>query len=398
MRNRLTFLAAFLLFVAVPVAPAKPVIYLVFPPENLCKAPSLSWVGEAVALSVSDQLRMPGLEVLGRDERINFVQTADLPSNTPLSYASMIHVAQQAGADRLVTGSYSGVETNLKVSLHVLDMKSLKLGGELAAGGPMETLPQMENELAWGILDSSGLNAVYSRQKFIERTRAIPNAAYAAFIQGLSRSEPDEQISLFKKAVGLYPDFTEANFLLGRYFYRQGDCAGAIQHLEKVGSAHRDYLENQFIVGNCHLKQNENAAAVRAYSTILSFTSSAQVLNNEGVANMRKGDLTLAAQNLVEAHALAPRDPTIGINLALVRHLQGNEPAARDLILELEPLHPNRGMAQYLLSLVLDAQGEKEKSSEASVKAERLGADLNRLRSEDARGLARIFTSWESAP
>ena len=392
--------ATFVLFLGFTalVWAATPVTYLVFPLENQCKSGSLGWVGEGVALSISEQLHVPGVEAIGRDERINLVEMADLPPNTALSHASMIHVAQQASADRLVMGSYSGGEEDLRFAIRVLDLKTMKLGGEVTVNGPVKALPQMENEIAWILLDLAGLNGLPSREAFKERTRAIPNSGYASFVQGLSRLDEEEQIKLFLRAVSVYPAFPAAQFLLGRYYHRQGDCPNTIRHLELAGNRGRNYLEDQFILGNCYLKENDNSAAIRAFSTILSFAPSAQVLNNSGIASMRRGDYTLAAQNLVEARNLAKDDPTIGVNLALVRHLQGNNEAAYTLLREAESRHPNRAMVQYLMSLVLRALGDEQRASEMIASAKMNGLDPDNVRSDDPRSCARIFTSWEGSP
>ncbi len=380
------------------VSAADQVSFLIFPPENMSKTAALAWIGESVCLSISDQLRMPALEVFGREDRLNFVEGADLPPNATLSRASMIHVSQHVGADKLVMGYFQGTEDSLRIALRVLDVKSLKLGGEIIANGPLAALPQMENELAWLLLSNSGLDGTYPREKFRERVRTVPNAAYAVFVQSLSSSDQTEQIDLLLKAVLIHPDFPEAQSQLGRYYYLQGDCSQTIRHLSKVGARRTSFLEDQFLVGNCHLKQNEFEQAIHAYATILAFTESAQALNNSAVASLLNGDSTLAGQSLVEARNLAKSDPTIALNLAIVRHLQGNEGAARSLLEELDRTHSDRGMVQYLLNLVLSAQGEHDKASDALAQAKRLGTDPEKLRAQDPKSWTRLFSSWDGRP
>lgn len=347
-------------------------------------------------MSVTEQLRASGAGVFRREERLNFVEGADLPPNTTLSRASMIHVAQQVAADKLVMGSYSGTVDNLRISLRVLDLKTLKLGGEIVSNGPLAALPQMENELAWLILAGSSLGTSLSREQFRARTRMVPNAAFSLFIQSLGTADQEEQIKLLRKAVEIYPDFPEAQSRLGRDFYQQGNCPDTIRHLSSAGSQRQPFLEDQFMLGNCYLKQNDYANAIRAYSTIESFAKSAQALNNSGVANLLKGDYTLAGQSLIEARNLSKSDPTIGLNLAIVRHLQGNDPAARAVLEEMGRTHPNLGMIPFLLSMVLSAQGDSEGAAAALTQAQRLGIDPERLRTENPQKWARIFSSWDS--
>lgn len=373
---------------------AGPATYLVFPPENMTGSAALAWVGEALALSITEQLSVPGVDALSREHRLNFVEGADLPPDVALSRASMIHVAQQASADRLVMGSYSGSDENLQITLRVLDVKGMKLGEEIVVGGPSIAMPQIENELAWLILTNAGLSKAYSRASFRERTRQIPNPAYACFVRSLSQSEAEEQVKLLSQAIELFPDFPEAHARLGAYYYLQGDCAKSIPHLERAGGRNSVNLDNQFRLGTCFLKQGESEQAIRSFTAVLAFVKSPQVMNNLGVAYLRKGDYTLAAESLIEARNAAHAEPTILTNLALARHLLGDSEGARAILEEVARLDPKRGMVQFMLGLVCRKQGDEERAASAMAQARRMGIDPEKLNAEDPRTWARPFTSW----
>jgi Flp pilus assembly protein TadD len=372
--------------------------FLMFPLENLTKNPALSWIGEAICQSVTEQIRMPGIEAFGREERLGFVEGADLPPNATLSRASMIRIAQLVSADRVVMGSYLGTEESLHIAIRVFDTKSIKLSEEIVASGSLESLPGMENDLAWSIVSCSGKDAESTRDQFRERSRGIPNAAYSAFIQSLASVGQEEQIRLLEKAVELHPDFPEARYYLGRYCHEQGDCPAAIRHLMAVGSRRPSYPEDQFIIGNCYLNLNQLDNAIRCYSAVQAVIQSAHALNNSGVANTLKGDCSLAVRDLMEALALSDADPQITLNLAVARHLQGDQRAARTLLDGLERSHPGRGMVHYMLSLVLGSLGEAEQSARVLNQARDLGVDPQKLSTEGPRGWMHLFSSLESKP
>jgi Tfp pilus assembly protein PilF len=383
-----------------PVLASDTVSFLVFPPDNLTGNPALAWVGEAIALSISGQLTVPGVSAFSREDRVGFVESADLPPNSPLSRASMIHIAQQVSADRLVTGSFTGTEDRLQIVLKVLGLKPVKVpfGGETAVGGPIGSLPQMENELAWMLLANAGLNKSQSREQFRERARTIPNGAFALFIQSLTQNDADERIRLLNRAVALYPPYPEAHARLGQYYFEEGDCAKSIPHLEMPGASQENHLENQFRLGTCRLKQGDFQGAVRSFSAILAFIQSSQVLNNLGVAYLRKGDYTLAAESFIEARTRLPAEPTILTNLAIVRHLQGDDAAARSLLDDASKSIPSRGITQFVLGIILALQGEQEKSVLALAQAKRLGTDPEKLSAEDPKSWAQPFTTWSGKP
>ncbi len=385
-------LFAFMLLLVSPASAGT--TFMVFPPENGSKAQTLAWIGEGLAVSISEQLISPVADSISWEERVRFVEASDLPPNAPLSRASMIRVAQKAAADFIVFGSYSGTEDSLGISLSVLDLKSLRLGGEKAASGPLSALPQLENELAWAILSDVANNGTISRDDFRRRMRTVPNAVYASFIGSLAITDESERARTLQKLLDAYHDFPQASYLLGSHYFADSDCSRAIPYLKSALKEAQDFLEAEFMLGTCYLKQGDTAEAAAAYNGFVARNRALEALNNLGVAYLRWGDYALATQNLLEARKLAGADVTVGINMAILRHLQGEDAAARSILEELVKTDPEQGFLQYLHSLVLDAIGEAKQASEALDRARRMGVDPEKMKRQDLRAWTRIFPSW----
>jgi len=266
----------------------------------------------------------------------------------------------------------------------------------MAANGPVSALPQMENELAWLILSNNGLEKSSSREKFQERMRKVPNQAYAYYIQSLDAPNESEQLQLLMKAVGVYRDFPEAQFGIGRIYFRKGDCGSAIPHLLLGRSEASTLLESDFMRGTCYLQGDQPFQAVQAFWRLQQGSPHLEALNNIGVAYLRKGDMSLAANSLTDARNLSRTDPTVSLNLALVRHMQGNDPAARIVLEEACKLNPKNGMLQFLLGVVLKSLGENEKAATATGKAKSLGISVEKLQSEEPVKWSRVLSSFES--
>jgi Flp pilus assembly protein TadD len=371
------------------------VALMVFPVENLTKSSSLAWIGECVTVSISEALEMPGVRVIPRTEMARLVESSDLPPNVPLSRASMIRVAQQAAADHLVFGSYSGTSDAIQIAMQALDLKSMKLGNEITTAGSSIALPQMENELAWEILNQRGLARGVARDKYRERTRTIPNLPYTYYVRSLSQNDPEARLKLLLKAVQLHSDIPDAQFYLGNYYYKKDDCQRAVNHLQQARSKPPQYLENQFMLGICHSKRGAFSDAARAFYGILSYARPPEVLNNLGTSYLRIGDFPPAVRYLAEARSLAKNDAVIAINLAISHHLQGNHAEALAVIEETLKVHPNVGILHYLLGVVSSAQGESARAAAAMQQASRLGIDGERLRGKDFRTLAQILPLWQ---
>jgi Tfp pilus assembly protein PilF len=395
---QIRWLASFLLAVFLAAPDAAKTTFLIFPPENLTKNKTLSWIGDGLAIAISEECQVPGVETISWEERVRFVEASDLPPSAVLSRASMIRVAQRAAADRLVFGSYRGNEANLRIDLRVLDLKSMKLSGPIVANGSASALAQLENELAWVILSDGGRNGAISRESFRARTRSVPNRAFAYFITCLGITDEDERARLLLKTLEMYRDIPQASFFLGAYYFQNGDCSKAVQHLKPALREAQYFLEAQFMLGTCYLRLDNVAEALAPYNAILDQDKPLEVFNNLGIAYMRRGDFALAVQNLIEARNLARTDMTVGMNLAILRSLQGDETAALAVLEELVAAHPEQGILQFLFGLSLSRQGENAKSAAALERAGRLGIDVEKMKHQDPRTWARLFPTWNRRP
>jgi tetratricopeptide (TPR) repeat protein len=369
---------------------------IIFPFEGSTKGSSLSWLNEGIAYSIAQQLEVRGVMVLDRKELAALVESIDLPPGAQLSYASMIRAAQRASANLLILGSYTEKRQDLKISAKALDVKTMRLGGNMSANGPLSSLPQMENELAWLILNNSGLEKPLSRDKFQLKTRKAPNQAYASFIESFSASNESKRLQQLLKAVEIYHDFREAHMELGRIYFQKENCFKAMPHLNFGHGGNVD-PGSEFMQGTCYLQEDLLAKAIPSLSHVVASSRSFEALNNLGVAYLRKGEYGFAFTALLEARNFAHSDSTVALNMAILRHLQGNNFAARNVVDEAVKLHPRDGMLQFLMGFLLQAQGEKEKAASAFSKARILGVNVEKLQAEVPKAWTRAIFYMQSS-
>jgi tetratricopeptide (TPR) repeat protein len=377
---------------AFAVDPAK----IIFFPADASSVPgNLSWLSDGLSFSISGQLRGPGIKVVDRQERLQLVEDLDLPPDAHLSHGSMIRVAQEGRADLAIWASFSGSEQNLKVAVRILDMKNMKLSGEITANGPLSAMPQMENELGWLILSNAGVQKGVSREYFGMRQRKIPNAEYASFIQSFSATGRNEQIRLLQKALDGFKEFPEAHFQLGRLYFQKGEWDNALVQLSLSAKAEGMDPEYEFIRGTCLVQRGQPVPAIQSLLNVLSSSRSFRILNNIGVAYLRKGDTAQALNAFMEARNLARSDTTVAINLAIARHLQGNDAAARNALEDAAKTTPKNRMLQFLSGIVLKSLGESVPAAAAMARAKDLGLDTDKLLSEDPMTWCLVHTVWE---
>jgi tetratricopeptide (TPR) repeat protein len=386
---------SFFLFGSAAAFAGSPQKILVFPLQAPVTASDLSWLGEGIAYSISSQLSGPGIKTMDREERFQLVENLDLPPGAQLSHGSMIRVAQEGKADLVVWGSFSEGKKNLKVSVRILNVKTLRLSGEMTANGPLSALPLMENELSWLILNNTGMQKGITREDFGRRARKAPNTAFAMFIESFDAAGKNEQIRLLRRAVEEFKEFPEAHFQLARIYFQNGDWNGTQTELDLSGRVENSDLEYEFMRGTCYTQQEQPQQAIQNLLHVLSSSRTFQVLNNIGVAYLRKGDEGQALNAFMEAKNLLRTDINVALNLAVTRHMQGNDAGARIALEEAIKAHPQNGMLQFVWGIVLSGLGENEGAAAATARAKDLGLNVDKLKQEDPKKWCLVHTTWK---
>ena len=377
----------------VPAVADEPLKLLIFP-LNGSSENGGAWVGDGIAVSLSRQLTNTEISLFSRGETEDLLLENGLPSDEPLSRGSMIYVADQAGADFVVMGSYAESEGGLKFLVRLLDMKTKKQGNEFTVSGTFATLPEMENELAWMIYSSVARTPSVSREIFRERVRRTPNSAYADYIESLNEYDENRQIRLLEKAVKEYADFAEARFQIGRFYYQKKDYARALPHIEYGLKIPGELIQSEFMIGTCRLQMGETARAVESYSRLLSLIRHTAVLNNLAIAYIRSGNNDPALRALTEAHERDSDEPSIAINLTIARYLAGDVPAATKFIEEAIASYPGNGMLHYLSSFLMKQAGDEVRASADLARAARFGVDVDKLSREKPQEWMRVILNW----
>src|SRR6187397_2938819 len=76
---------------------------MVLPFENTSDKPEFNWVGESFALSLSELLRLPSINVVSNGERKVIQQRLRIPLTTLPSLATSLKLARESGATLLIS-------------------------------------------------------------------------------------------------------------------------------------------------------------------------------------------------------------------------------------------------------------------------------------------------------
>src|SRR5688572_32427456 len=82
-------------------------VVMVLPFENTSGKPEFNWVGESFALSLSELLKVPALNVISNGERKVMQQRLRIPLTSLPSLATSLKLARESGATLLISGKYN---------------------------------------------------------------------------------------------------------------------------------------------------------------------------------------------------------------------------------------------------------------------------------------------------
>src|SRR6266481_5334931 len=98
---------------------------MVFPFENATNDRTLDWLSEGISELMIERLQSePGVYTFSREERLAIFEKLGIPETTMVSRATSLKLGWDLGADRVVTGTFSGTLEKFRVAARLIDMET----------------------------------------------------------------------------------------------------------------------------------------------------------------------------------------------------------------------------------------------------------------------------------
>lgn len=382
---------------------------MVLPFENTSEKTEFNWVGESFADSLSDLVRVPGLNVVSNEQRKIIQQRLRIPLSSLPSLATSLKLARESNATLLIAGKYNIVPAQgdtaatVNVTAKIIRVNEGRfLNEELPDGrritrdinlnDALGNLQTMQGQIAYQILYQRDKALPFSQNQMIESANKVPARAFEAYIKGLLTPVSDDaRENYFKNAMRLYTDaspegtYAEAALELGHLYLNQRKSSDAIDAFERVINANlqckekakaenkptrcndEGFAEASFYIGLIQWQQGnfEQALAVlrpvaedlkltsvyNALGSIAIQASRAEKKNEAKAAALRTEGLDL----LKKTSESAPDDEKVKFNYAMAEFLNGNYLAASVALKSIVAAQPTDGEAYYLLAKSLAA-------------------------------------------
>jgi tetratricopeptide (TPR) repeat protein len=342
---------------------------LVVPFENTQREARLTWLGEASAMLLADELNARGLAAITRDQRVQAFDQLHLPIAASLSRATVIKVGQLLGATEVIAGSFRLSGDDLVVEAHSIRIEVGRLEPQITERAPLKEFYSVYDRLA------RRLSAGAARRTGPALTPPPPGA-FENFIKGLLAESAATQASFLESAVNEFPGFDQARLALWDVRNEQGDHAAALAAVKPVPPTSPFAERAQLRIGLSLLESKEYAAAAGAFTrlidpAILKTTAPAParlapVLNDMGIVQLRRGasaDAGSAVYYLTRAADADPEQVDYQFNLGYAYLIDRNHKAALYWLREAVRRDVTDADAHYLLARALQATGSEVEAS-----------------------------------
>ena len=379
---------------------------LVLPFQNVSDKPEFNWVGESFALSLSELLDVPTLNVIGNSQRKIIQQRLRIPLATLPSLATSLKLARESGATLLIAGSYNIIPAQgdtaatINVTARIVRVNEGRFLNEELPDGRRVTrdinlndalgnLQTMQGQIAYQILYQRDKALPYSQNQLIEAASKVPARAFEAYIKGLLTPAVESREIFFKNAIRLFavdvPDgiYPEASLELGHLYLAQkryGDAINAFERVMTAGQRCRDaakaenvrsscndesLAESSFYVGSIQWQQGNYEQALGVLRPLAEDLKLTAVYNTLGAIAIqasraeKKNDTKAAAllneglDLLRKAAESSPDDANVAFNLSLALFLANEYGDAAETLRKVIAANPADGESYYILAKAL---------------------------------------------
>jgi tetratricopeptide (TPR) repeat protein len=425
--TRINILLSLILSLALsPAAPAAATdTVVVMPFENVSGRAEYNWIGESFAASLAELLDKPGLVAIRSDERDVAYKQEGLPPTAILTRATMIKIAERAGANLVVMGTYrinderetekrepsevnletpqeKKIERTISITARIIDIREGRLVGEFNMGGDLLQLQKLQGNLAYEVLYKRNPALPFSRDQLTANATKAPIGAFENYIKGTLTRDREARIGFFERAIKEYNEKTRENYIpaifeLGRIYYEGNDLNEAVKQLSLVGEEDPRYDEAQFYLAVATDRLGQTDAALSSLQKLAARLPLFEVYNNIGVIFIKKKQYADAVNHLKPAAEAAPRDTDTLFNLGYAYYLAKDYASSAAVLKKELERRPSDGEAFYVLSKALVAMNDQAGATSASDQAKKLLPSYAQWETKGMPDIARMKTSFSKA-
>lgn len=333
---------------AQPLAPATRFLVMPFEAERDTQS---AWLGEAVAVLLTDLLNGSDAFAFTREERVSAFEYFNILPAALVTRATTLRIARALGASDVIVGRVDVDGPTLTLVARRLSLERGRFVADTRAQGRLDDLPAAVETLA--------NQARLKGPRASSPTYMAPDA-FELYVRGLLSQNPARQITLFESALATAPKDDRIREALWRAQTDRGNFDLALGAIEGVERSSRHYRPARFMAGLSLVELARLDEAFGVFKRLADDRATGPLLNNLGVLQLRRTPSAYegsATYHFTKAAELEPDDPDVCFNLGYAYGLEKSPDAAAYWLREAVRRNPADGDAHAVLSLVLQSIG-----------------------------------------
>lgn len=368
---------------------------LVVPFENVSREAQSSWLSEASAVILTDDLIALGAPTITREDRVRAFERLRVPMSATLSHATVIRLGQLVAAGAAVVGSVEVKGQDVTVRARSIRIEAGRMSAEIVESGPLTEIFAVYGRVARKLAPDSKVPTEEMEQ------RHVSLAAFEQYIKGLVVHAPASKISFLSQALRIEPAFHRVRIELWNAYTDLSEHQQALAAVRDVPADHRLARQARFLGAISMLNLAQYEAASAALLELNAVRTDPAILNNLGVVQLRRSPgptSANAASYFSQATQADNTDADLFFNLGYAYWLQKDLTNAISWLREAVRRNPVDDAAHYVLGVALQSSGSLTEAGREKELAKRLSSDYAEWdakqgsRNDVPRGLERVKT------
>lgn len=397
---RVTLVACGCWLGASAAAAQAPARFLVVPFEHQFRAGApdasealLSWLSEASAVVLTDDLIALGAPTITREDRVRAFERLRVPATAGLSHATVIRLGQLVAAGTAVIGSVAVEGQELTVRARSIRLDVGRLSPEIVETGPLSEFFAIYARIARALAPGSAV----TDEEMEQRHPTV--AAFEQYIKGLLAAAPASKVAFLRQALRLEPTFHRSRIELWNAYTDLSEHQQALDAVRDVPASHRLARLARFLAAVSMLQLSQYDQALTALNELNASRSDPALLNNIGIVQLRRpggSAPNAAASSFRQATEADNADADLFFNLGYAYWFQKDLPNAIRALREAVRRNAADHAAHYVLGVALQASGSATEAGREKELARRLSSEYAEWeagqggRNDAPRGLERI--------